>query len=222
MHERGRKIPSGAIHAGENMRPGHWKENLASAMLILAVRSSSIYVQITVLSTLHIVIATTFCCVSGCVSCFPYLQQLKAVRRKISPWCVYCWGRDVEPLVLRCGGKPCRWRCPMQTSPLDFGRQRVLTIKISFERLWCKYGQKSLDLYYLSGIITFCFCEGNWNILYLFIFIGVFTPRKKTFVTTFSVDCAVKMNSDALTSKLAIYLPLLVDYSIGHTCSSWF
>lgn len=35
-------VPSGAIHAGEYMRPGHWKENLASAMLILAVMSSSI------------------------------------------------------------------------------------------------------------------------------------------------------------------------------------
>lgn len=36
------QIPSGAIQAGEYMRPGHWKENLASAMLILAVMSSSI------------------------------------------------------------------------------------------------------------------------------------------------------------------------------------
>lgn len=37
-----RIIPSGAIHAGEYIRPGHWKENFASAMLILAVMSSSI------------------------------------------------------------------------------------------------------------------------------------------------------------------------------------
>lgn len=42
----GREVPSGAIHAGEYMRPGHWKENLASAMLILAVMSSSIWKQL--------------------------------------------------------------------------------------------------------------------------------------------------------------------------------
>lgn len=38
----GEQIPSGAIQAGAYMRPGHWKENFASAMLILAVMSSSI------------------------------------------------------------------------------------------------------------------------------------------------------------------------------------
>ena len=35
-------LPSGATHAGEYILPGHWKENLTSAMLILAVMSSSI------------------------------------------------------------------------------------------------------------------------------------------------------------------------------------
>ena len=40
-------IPSGAIHAGQYIRPGHWKENFASAMLILAVMSSSICQSIT-------------------------------------------------------------------------------------------------------------------------------------------------------------------------------
>lgn len=45
--EEREKIPSGAIHAGEYIRPGHWKENLASAMLILAVMSSSICKLIT-------------------------------------------------------------------------------------------------------------------------------------------------------------------------------
>lgn len=35
-------LPSGATHAGEYILPGHWKENLTSAMLILAVISSSI------------------------------------------------------------------------------------------------------------------------------------------------------------------------------------
>lgn len=40
--EEGGCVPSGAIHAGEYIRPGHWKQNLASAMLILAVMSSSI------------------------------------------------------------------------------------------------------------------------------------------------------------------------------------
>lgn len=61
-HKRGREIPSGAIHAGEYIRPGHWKENLASAMLILAVRSSSIYVQIIMSSTLPNVTKTTVSC----------------------------------------------------------------------------------------------------------------------------------------------------------------
>lgn len=122
-HKRRWKIPSGAIHAGEYIRPGHWKENLASAMLILAVRSSSIYVQIIRSSTLPTVTATTvsfqmFKC-----------QHLQGVRRRISPWCVYCWGRNVEPLVLRCGEKPCRWRCQVQTLRLDFGPRRELTMQ---------------------------------------------------------------------------------------------
>lgn len=39
---RDRCLPSGATHAGEYILPGHWKENLTSAMLILAVMSSSI------------------------------------------------------------------------------------------------------------------------------------------------------------------------------------
>lgn len=36
-------LPSGATQAGEYILPGHWKENLTSAMLILAVMSSSIF-----------------------------------------------------------------------------------------------------------------------------------------------------------------------------------
>lgn len=35
--------PSGATQAGAYIRPGHWKENLTSAMLIRAVMSSSIW-----------------------------------------------------------------------------------------------------------------------------------------------------------------------------------
>lgn len=34
--------PSGATQAGAYILPGHWKENFTSAMLILAVMSSSI------------------------------------------------------------------------------------------------------------------------------------------------------------------------------------
>lgn len=124
-HKKRRKIPSGAIQAGEYIRPGHWKENLASAMLILAVRSSSIYIQIIGSSTLPTVTATT---VSFHCQMFKY-QRLQGVRRRISPWCVCCWGRNVEPLVLRCGEKPCRWRCQVQTSRLDFGPQRELTVQ---------------------------------------------------------------------------------------------
>lgn len=56
-------------------------------------------------------------------------QHLQGVRRRVSPWCVYCWGRNVEPLVLRCGGKPCRWRCQVQTLRLDFGPRRELTMQ---------------------------------------------------------------------------------------------
>lgn len=51
------------------------------------------------------------------------------VRRRISPWCVYCWGRDVQPLVLRCEEKPCHWQCQVQTSQLDFGPRRELTMQ---------------------------------------------------------------------------------------------
>ncbi len=43
-------------------------------------------------------------------------------ENSVLPWHVYCWGKAVKPLVLRCGGKPCRWQCPTQTSPLGFGR----------------------------------------------------------------------------------------------------
>lgn len=35
----------------------------------------------------------------------------------------------MEPLVLRCGEKPCHWRCQAQTSRLDFGPRRELTMQ---------------------------------------------------------------------------------------------
>lgn len=46
----------------------------------------------------------------------------KMEKNTASPWHACCWGKAAKPSVPRCGGTPCRWRCPVQTSPPGFGR----------------------------------------------------------------------------------------------------
>lgn len=54
------------------------------------------------------------------------------------PWHACCWGKAAKPSVPRCGGKPCRWRCPVQTSPLGFGRPPELITGEGDRRENCK------------------------------------------------------------------------------------
>lgn len=89
----------------------------------------------------------------------------------------------MEPSVLRCGGKPCRWRYPEQTSPLGFGRRLELTVKKKMTRETGQEGwinMSSKDLLKDSGI-NMDRGASNHSLAGTVagvVLNGVFTPRK--------------------------------------------
>lgn len=104
-------LPSGATHAGEYILPGHWKENLTSAMLILAVMSSSICEH------------KQRCC--SAVLCWATCGCYELFRFSPSHSC--CWDSDEGSLVQACVKRPFHSQCPGQTSPPASGPRRSLT-----------------------------------------------------------------------------------------------
>lgn len=150
------------------------------------------------LCTDHCVINTT-CCHRATVFHRHMFKQLQEVRRRPSPWCVCCWGRNVKPLVLRCGEKPCHWRCQEQTSRLDFGPRRELMMQKEMKQgTKQQSGQSQINENYQNmdrkafiHIIcvelfcprSFCPLDENWNHFgwWFMTFTGAFTERNTLF-----------------------------------------
>lgn len=107
-------LPSGATQAGAYMRPGHWKENFTSAMLIRAVISSSIWGREVKVKKVE-----------------PIVGQQRALGTRselvVSPLHYGYWVRAEVWEALVYEEKPCLLPCPKQTLQLGSGPQRNLT-----------------------------------------------------------------------------------------------
>lgn len=114
-------LPSGATHAGEYILPGHWKENLTSDMLILAVISSSIC------GNKDRDWDDTLKCNEHYIWPLDTVMILKAMLKHFLPWHSCCWDSGERSWVQVCVGRPFHKQCPERTSPPVSGPPRSLT-----------------------------------------------------------------------------------------------
>lgn len=116
-------LPSGATHAGEYILPGHWKENLTSAMLILAVISSSICGNKEQWLRCHFTSLLSLGFWGKTIS----FEMYDPENSFLLPWHSCCWDSGEGSSVPVCVRRPFHKQCPGQTSPPASGPQQSLT-----------------------------------------------------------------------------------------------